>query len=491
MVTKPGRASSRGKARSCLLLAAFAASTLTGCAMFRKLDVGQIHEKSAARSERNPVIFVHGFIGSKLKNRHTHESVWGRFIDAIKRGKTEDLSLPIDSFPITDNRDDLIAYSLYERVAGVKFYGAFLESLTDVGGYRLGEINNPKPGDNLFVYFYDWRRDNVESAMGLGRAIRQIKARLQAPDMRFDIIAHSMGGLITEYYLKYGMEDVVSDGEFHAVTYAGAPDIGRMIHIGTPLRGTMSAFKVLNTGFSRTMSPQVVFTMPSVYQLMPHDGRGHLVDTEGNLIDKDLYDADEWVRNGWSVFDPRRLDGGRAGTIAGEDGKTSASAEQRIEKMRAFLVAALDRARKFHTALAREGEHASPVPVHLFGSDCIPTLDRAVLQETDAGTVTLFDDERVPDKVLKQLQKAMLAPGDGTVTTQSLLALSGRLDEPGGARSSRTFASTFSSASPTACCRPTGASRTTCSTSCFTARRDPPPPRTSPGAGKNPQISGL
>ena len=443
MVTRPVRATIHGRARLCLLIAVLVAGTLTGCAMFHKLDVGQIHEESAARVKRNPVIFVHGFIGSKLKNRHTHESVWGRFMNAIKRGKTEDLSLPIDAFPITDNRDDLIAYSLYERVAGVKFYGAFIEALTDHGGYRIGDINNPKPGDSLFVYFYDWRRDNVESAIGLGRAIRQIKARLKAPDMRFDIIAHSMGGLITEYYLKYGMEDVVSDGEDHAVTYGGAPDIGRMIHIGTPLRGTMSAFKVLNTGFSRTMSPQVVFTMPSVYQLMPHDGRGHLVDAEGNSIDIDLYDAEEWVRNGWSVFDPRRLDGGRAGEIAGEDGKTPASAEERDEKMRAFLVAALDRARSFHTALAREGHRTSPVPVHLFGSDCIPTLDRAVVQETDAGTLTLFDDERVPDKVLKQLQKAMLAPGDGTVTTQSLLALSGGMDEPDSARSGRTFTSTY------------------------------------------------
>ncbi|MEE9292766.1 MAG: hypothetical protein V3U83_07525, partial [Acidobacteriota bacterium] len=123
MVTRPVRATIHGRVRLCLLIAVLVTGTLTGCAMFHKLDVGQIHEESAARVKRNPVIFVHGFIGSKLKNRLTHESVWGRFINAIKRGKTEDLSLPIDAFPITDNRDDLIAYSLYERVAGVKFYG--------------------------------------------------------------------------------------------------------------------------------------------------------------------------------------------------------------------------------------------------------------------------------------------------------------------------------------------------------------------------------
>ncbi len=444
MVMTHRRARGAGRSRPLLLLAVFAAGALTGCAMFRKLDVGQIHSESAAREERNPVIFVHGFIGSKLKNRHTHESVWGRFINAIKRGKTEDLGLPIDAIPITENRDDLIPYSLYERVAGVKFYGAVLEALTDVGGYRMGDINNPQPGDSLFVYCYDWRRDNVESAIGLGRAIRQIKARLKAPDMRFDILAHSMGGLVAEYYLKYGMEDVVSDGREHAVTYAGAPDIGRMILIGAPLRGTMSAFRVLNIGFSRTMSPQVVFTMPSVYQLLPHDGRGHFVDVQGNPVAVDLYDAGEWVRNGWSVFRPgAQVAAVKAASRRGRDAPDALSAAERLDRMRVFLDAALARARSFHAALRRDLPGGSPVPIHIFGSDCIPTLDRAVLKETASGTVTLFDDERAKDRDLKQLQKAILAPGDGTVTAQSLLALDGGMDDPDGPRSTRTFASTF------------------------------------------------
>jgi pimeloyl-ACP methyl ester carboxylesterase len=426
------------------VLAVLAALTLTGCAMFQKLDVGQIHQESAAREQRNPVIFVHGFIGSKLKNRYTHESVWGRFINAVKRGRTEDLGLPIDAVPITHNRDDLIAYSLYERVAGVKFYGAFMEALTDVGGYRLGDINNPQPGDTLFIYYYDWRRDNVESAIGLGRAIRQIKARLKAPDMRFDILAHSMGGLVAEYYLRYGMEDVIGDGREHPVTYAGAPDIGRMILIGTPLRGTMSSFRVLNKGFSRTMSPEVVFTMPSIYQLLPHDGRGRFVDPQGDPIEADLYDAGEWVRNGWSIFNTRLQASALRATSIDGDGQTPDDEEVRFDRMRDFLEAALARAEAFHLALQKDQEGGSPVPIHLFGSDCIPTLDRVVLKQTPGGTVTLFDDERAQDKDLKQLQKVMLAPGDGTVTTRSLLALgAGQDDQDVRPGSGRTFASTF------------------------------------------------
>jgi pimeloyl-ACP methyl ester carboxylesterase len=417
-MTLRGRRPARRLAPLALLLCL---GPLGGCSMFRTYDVVDIHQESALRQDRNPIIVIHGFIGSKLKNLQTHESVWGRFVNAIKRGKPDDLGLPIDLRPITANRDDLVAYDIYESVAGVKFYGALLDSLRDVGGYRFGDINNPKPGDTAFIYYYDWRRCNVESAIGLGRAIQQIKGRLRAPGLRFDVVAHSMGGMLAQYYLKYGSEDVVSDGREHPVTYAGAANLSRVILLGVPSRGTMSAFRILNTGFSRTMSPEVVFTMPSLYQLLPYDGRGHFVDPQGTPVDVDLYDASTWIRNGWSVFNPNHrsqrlealgINGARPARSAWDDP---------IAHMRGFLQAALDRARDFHAAMERGSEEGPPVPVHIFGSDCIPTLDRAVLKQTPQGTLTMLDDEATADRDLKQVEKVMMAPGDGTVTADSLL----------------------------------------------------------------------
>jgi pimeloyl-ACP methyl ester carboxylesterase len=385
-----------------------ATGALARCAMFRKVDMAAIHQESAARPDRNPIILLHGFLGSKLRNDRTGETAWGDYMNAIKHGISTALELPIDSTDFSRDRDDIVPYALVESVAGVKFYGPILEALRDVGGYHQGDIDDPKPGETLFVYNYDWRRDNVESAIGLGRAIQQLKDRLHAPDMRFDIVAHSMGGLVAQYYLGYGTEDVLDGRGPCPVTWAGAQSIGRMILIGTPLRGTMSAFRTLNTGFSRTMSPTVLFTMPSLYQLLPSDGEAHFIDPQGNPMKIDLYDADAWVRNRWSVFSP--------GDAPPRQPAPAAAARRR------FLQAALDRARGFHDALAAVVLGESPVPIHIFGSDCIPTLDRVVLKTTPSGPVTLFDDETTPDREARQLARQMLAPGDGTVTAKSLLA---------------------------------------------------------------------
>ncbi|MEK7283845.1 MAG: hypothetical protein AAB249_08535 [Acidobacteriota bacterium] len=406
------------------LLAAALVSLLCGCLAFRRYDMARIHREAAGRP-RNPVIVLHGFLGSKMKNVHTHESVWGRVRNAIRRGRPDDLALPIDRLPLAENRDDLVPYAIYDAVMGVKFYGAILDSLRDVGGYSLGDIDDPLPGDTVFIFNYDWRRDNVESAVALGNAIRKIKARLKAPGMRFDIVAHSMGGLIAEYYLKYGTADVLDREAEAAVTWAGAADIGRIVAIGTPHQGTMSAFRILNNGISRTLSPRELFTMPSVYQLLPAGASGHFLDMEGRSVAVDLYDARTWIRNRWSIWSPREAGIAQVPPAAGR-----------------FLQASLDRARAFRAALDREApDGPPPVPIHLFGSDCVPTLDRVVVNPTPGGIQVLFNDGTAPYRNARELERLMLAPGDGTVTADSLTGL-GTLSPPSATASTFFFCAT-------------------------------------------------
>ncbi|HKQ97043.1 MAG TPA: hypothetical protein VJV75_04135 [Candidatus Polarisedimenticolia bacterium] len=431
--SRPLRHAARG------LVAAFLVVSMSGCAISRRYDMVRIHAVSAARPERHPVIVLHGLMGSKLRNERTHESVWGRLIDAITVSPHDDLALPIDDPTLDGNRDALVPYALYEHALGVKFYGAMIDALRDVGGYRMGDLENPRPDDTGFVYLYDWRRDNVESALRLGQSIRTMKERLGEPDLKFDIVAHSMGGMVALYYLMYGTEDVVSDGRSHEVTWAGSRDISRLVLVGTPLRGSMAAFRLLHQGAARTMATEIVFTMPSLYQLLPGPGESHFVDPEGAPVDLDLYDASTWVRQGWSVFAPAA---GRSGRRAVAAASNPAEVESRARQTR-FLQASLDRARGFREALDRVAGVEPPVPVNLFGSDCVPTLEKAVVKQTATGPVTEFADEDKPDREMRGIEKLLLAPGDGKITAASLLGSNPSTDELAGEPTGPHFASTF------------------------------------------------
>ena len=70
-------------------------------------------------------------------------------------------------------------------------------------------------GDDHYTCFqfdYDWRRDNVENAKRLHRFIVEKRKYVRAehkkrfgvdnPNIKFDIVAHSMGGLVVRAYLQ-------------------------------------------------------------------------------------------------------------------------------------------------------------------------------------------------------------------------------------------------------------------------------------------------
>ncbi|MEU9554204.1 esterase/lipase family protein [Streptomyces fumanus] len=81
-------------------------------------------------------------------------------------------------------------------------------------------------GSNLFAYEYDSYGNNVTNAQGLASYINTVKARTGASKVA--IVNHSMGGLVSQYYLKVlGGHTNVSHlasiaGANHGTTYAGA-----------------------------------------------------------------------------------------------------------------------------------------------------------------------------------------------------------------------------------------------------------------------------
>ncbi|MEU0053742.1 alpha/beta fold hydrolase [Streptomyces sp. NPDC006184] len=85
---------------------------------------------------------------------------------------------------------------------------------------------NGWPASDLFAYEYDSYGDNVTNARGLAAFVDNVKARTGASKVA--IVNHSMGGLVSQYYLKVlGGNTSVSHlasiaGANHGTTSAGA-----------------------------------------------------------------------------------------------------------------------------------------------------------------------------------------------------------------------------------------------------------------------------
>src|ERR1700749_1034736 len=155
---------------------------LAGCGARHTPNLERIFEGARERGGRRPVIVIPGILGSRIVNRKTGEIVW----PSAFRSKDEDLPLP--TTPNLDaDRDDLVASRIVDtaklaRLAPeVYVYHYLLRALVDFGGYREGDWDNPPEGgdhDTFYVFAYDWRRDNVESARLLVRRIEALKLKL-------------------------------------------------------------------------------------------------------------------------------------------------------------------------------------------------------------------------------------------------------------------------------------------------------------------------
>ncbi len=381
---------------------------------------------AAFNGERQPLILIHGFMGSKLRDPQTHKVAWGTMTNVLMGGDSDDLALSLDDGSDSDVPGEALEpYQIYESLWGVDYYREAIRSLREAGGYQIGDIEHPRPGDNAFVFIYDWRRDNVESARRLAAAIEHLKEARGDPAERFDLVAHSQGGLIARYYVKYGDRDVVSDGPPFVPTMAGAPNVNKVILIGTPNQGCLQSLRILHHGVKkgfRPMRPEVVFTMPAVFQMLPPQGTMVFEDDEGAPLPLDLYDAENWERNQWSVFSAetqkriaRKMDGDRA------------TLDRHNERLRGFLQERLLNARTFHEALDAPEPAGTHVEYHAFGGDCLSTLKTATVSHKNGAPLLLFDD------------KNLYGPGDGTVLMASLLGLSQDEDEVPVAFSSASF----------------------------------------------------
>jgi pimeloyl-ACP methyl ester carboxylesterase len=207
-------------------------------------------------NKRNPVILIPGITGTYLlKDYDDKEEIWPnvlRMFTSISDDYLDELVLNTDGSENVDYPID--PGDIIRGISTVHVFDYLIDKLKQEGYIE---------GVDLFVFPYDWRLSTKNTAESLNEKINTILSNQEFS--KVDIIAHSMGGLISKKYIKdYGSDK-----------------IDQLIFLGTPQLGSPKAFKVLMFGDDMSygfglllgLNPQRVKyisqNMPSIYELLP------------------------------------------------------------------------------------------------------------------------------------------------------------------------------------------------------------------------------
>ena len=240
------------------------------------------------------IIFIPGFKGSFLRQQSNNRLVWPSPWQIYFGNKSLQL-------PIQQNQGGLLElYSsevlhkitLVPGLFEIKFYDYWLKTLKQ----NFGKTHK------IIGFDYDWRLDNFEAVQKLDQLVRQLTRHGERP---ISLIAHSMGGLIASYYLRYGDQDFESAQE----NWKGAEQIDHMIFAGVPFRGTVSMFRSIQIGMRteqnrRLLCQSAVASFPSSYQLMPKPGISFLSQLDGTPLEQDIFCGQNWFDNHWGLMEP-------------------------------------------------------------------------------------------------------------------------------------------------------------------------------------------
>jgi pimeloyl-ACP methyl ester carboxylesterase len=367
-----------------------------------------------------PVILVHGVFGARLRDRDTGKEIWPGGITSLLFTSYDDIALPIDADTLQPAASNLEAHAITDRAAGRDFYGAIIRTLATAGGYVKGNPGDPVTDGRrrYYILVYDWRQDNVQTARRLDELISRIRTDYADPDLKVDIVAHSMGGLATRYYLRYGTTDVLDGNDFPMSDHS-TTRVRKVILLGTPNLGSVSGLNEFLQGFKvglRRIPTETSVTMPSAYQLFPHPIRSALVSANGEVLDRDLFDVDIWRAFQWSIFDPQV----RARII--ERFPDPEQGEAYLAMLERYFEKHLERARRFVWSLTVPVEY-SKVRHVVFGGDCELTPARILVEEVNGESMLRLHPGEITNRLPgMDYEKLMLEPGDGRVTKPSLFA---------------------------------------------------------------------
>lgn len=382
--------------------------------------------------DRNPIIVIPGVLGSKLVDTESGTVAWGEIGRGLENPKKAEeirrIALPIhEGKVLSELRDNVITKSVLESIKITIFgvtveknaYGNILASL-GVGGFINENYDETKTIDygdlnyTSFQFAYDWRRDLVEAAKQLHEYILKKRAYVQNEiakrhgienkDVKFNIVAHSMGGLVVRYYLRYGIADLPDDGSLPPLTWAGSRFVEQVVLIGTPNAGSIDSFRHLVEGTHLapglpSFDAAILGTMPALYQLLPRARHGHLISgIEARQEFMDPHDPELWKQMGWGLANPE-LDSTIQVLLPEVKDK-----ETRLKIALDHQRKSLMRAKAFARALDIPAATPPGLSINLIAGDAVDTTD-VIKVNTETG----------------ELENYKSGPGDGKVLRSSAL----------------------------------------------------------------------
>lgn len=362
------------------------------------LGCGQydVSKRSVADAIKSAVILVPGYYGTRLVRESDGKVVWISAGQAIAGNLP--LTLPVPGLGLQDairlEPDGILEkVPIIPLLYAVDGYGSMLEGLREYGKGRA----------IIVPFTYDWRDDIMASVQKLDVVVRDLH-RAGVRDIR--IVAHSMGGLMTAYYLRYGIQDPEQAVE----TWAGAAQLTGVVLVSVPFKGTMIAFRNsqygVTIGLNRTLlQPTAVASFPATYYLLPAMDTDVLMTHELQPMKGAVRDGSNWVAYRWGLLKPPSL-------------------PTEIEAHReAYIAHWLAQSKRFTTLVLKPvTAHSGPsIPLLSISGRGQATLATGIWDRRQrAGTASVIFDARMLKDALPQTDPAVLfKDGDGTVITES------------------------------------------------------------------------
>lgn len=151
----------------------------------------------------------------------------------------------------------------------------------------------------VYPFAYDWRQDPFLAVKQLSDLVERLEA---AGVKEISIVSHSMGGLVANWYLRYGGQNILPPKE----NWEGAQKISRVVFAGVPFRGVMAIFRNMQSGApmywnEKMLQQEAVSSFPSSYFLLPWP-RGEFVDQVGRPAKLNPRNEMEWIKNDWGLL---------------------------------------------------------------------------------------------------------------------------------------------------------------------------------------------